>query len=418
MAGLTAACELRKRNIDVLVLEASDRFGGRIESVSTTLGSRLDIGGQWIGIDHHRFKLLAAQAQSATHKTPTHGLPTIIYRNRRLSPFSPSILLGTVIVVVFDLLCRVGVPRSWNDVSIQRAIERVAPTSITRRFLEVLVTLSAAAELATTSIYAFANSVPLAGGLTMMMSAQGGAQDSIVTESAGSVVDMLVSQLGAKRLRTNVRVVGVEQTDNGVVVRAESGEEFRAARIVVAVPPPMLGSISFTPQLPEDRLRLQENTRMGVVYKAVAVFRTPFWRKRFGGECVVLDDPPRGIYDTSSPSGPGHLCVLVGGSPARSLDDMSPRARLELLLNPLVPLLGSEVLEPVEWYEKVWHRDDFCGGGYMAMPCLSTTEGLLPMPHAPVGGIHWAGTETAMHHTGYIEGAIESGQRAAREIIF
>jgi monoamine oxidase len=419
MAGLTAACELHERNIDVLVLEASHRLGGRTESVTTKLGSRLDIGGQWIGADHHRLKLLAAQAQSTTFKTHNKGLPVLIHRNRRLSVLNPSILLGVVIVGVFDLMCRIGVPQSWNAVSIEKAIATVAPTAITKRFLEVLTTLSAAAELAQTSIYAFAKSVPLSGGMVTMLSAQGGAQDSLITESVGSVVDMLASRLGSGRLRTDTRVVGIEQTDDGVVVRAQSGEVFRAAKVIVAVPPPMLTSISFQPTLPEERLRLQKNTQMGVVYKAIAVFETPFWRDRFGGECIVLDDPPRGIFDSSSPSdeGPGHLCVLVGGSPARMLDGMSPQARIDLLLGPLIELLGPEVLKPVEWHEKAWHGDEFCGGGYMAMSKIDTLEGLMPMPHERIGDVHWAGTETAAEHSGYIEGAVESGQRAAREIV-
>lgn len=420
MAGLTAACELLERNIDVTVLEASHRLGGRTESIMTKIGSRIDVGGQWIGADHHRLKLLSAQAQSTTFKTHSNGLPVLIHRNRRLSPFRPSILLGVVVVGVFDLMCRIGVPRAWNKVSIEKAIATVAPTTTTRKFLEVLTTLSAATELANTSIYALANSVPPAGGVVTMLSAEGGAQDSLIAESVGSVVDMLAHRLGTERVRTNTRVSGIEQTDNGIVVRAQSGEEFRAAKIIVTVPPPMLSSISFQPPLPAERLTLQKNTQMGVVYKAVAVFKTPFWRNRFGGECIVLDDPPRGIFDSSSPSpdGPGHLCVLVGGSPARMLDEVSPQARLELLLSPLVPLLGPEILEPVGWHEKAWHRDEFCGGGYMAIPKIGTTEGLMPMPHGRIGDVHWAGTETAREHSGYIEGAIESGQRAAREIVF
>ncbi|KAF3039084.1 hypothetical protein E8E11_006719 [Didymella keratinophila] len=263
-----------------------------------------------------------------------------------------------------------------NNIVVEKAIATVAPTAITKRFLEVLTTLSAAIELAKTSTHAFAKSVPLSGGLVTMLSAQGGAQDSLIAESVGSVVDMLASQLGTGKVCTNTRVVGIEQTDNGVVAQTQSGEDFRAAKVIVAVPPPILTSISFQPPLPKDRMRLQENTQMGVVYKAVAVFETPFWREKFGGECIVLDNSPRGIFDSSSPDaeGPGHLCVPVGGAPAWMLDGMSTQSRMELLLGPLVQLLGSEILKPIEWHEKAWHQDEFCGGGYMAMPKIGTTE--------------------------------------------
>lgn len=47
---------------------------------------------------------------------------------------------------------------------------------------------------------------------------------------------------------------------------------------------------------------------------------------------------------------------------------------------------------------------------------IIAAEGFYPVASAPVGNIHWAGSETAHEHAGYIEGAIASGERAAREI--
>ena len=79
--------------------------------------------------------------------------------------------------------------------------------------------------------------------------------------------------------------------------------------------------------------------------------------------------------------------------------------------------VGPEVLEPVGWHEKSWHRDENDGGGYIALTRPGTTEGLLPVPSSPVGDVHWAGAETASHHAGYLDGAVESGVRAAYEVI-
>ncbi|GAA1215069.1 FAD-dependent oxidoreductase [Mycolicibacterium alvei] len=75
------------------------------------------------------------------------------------------------------------------------------------------------------------------------------------------------------------------------------------------------------------------------------------------------------------------------------------------------------MLQPVSWHEKSWQTDEYVGGGYMALPIGGFLEGLLPLPSAPVGNIHWAGTETARDHPGYIEGAIESGLRVAQEVV-
>ncbi len=74
------------------------------------------------------------------------------------------------------------------------------------------------------------------------------------------------------------------------------------------------------------------------------------------------------------------------------------------------------MLKPVSWHEKAWHLDESAGGGYAVLPEPGTTEGVSPLPHAPLGPVHWAGTETADEHAGYLEGAIASGVRAARDV--
>lgn len=65
----------------------------------------------------------------------------------------------------------------------------------------------------------------------------------------------------------------------------------------------------------------------------------------------MLDDPACGVFDSSSPEGPGHLCFLVAGTPARQLDTLDSNVRRELLLTRLAPLLRRQVLQPVDWHE-------------------------------------------------------------------
>ena len=178
----------------------------------------------------------------------------------------------------------------------------------------------------------------------------------------------------------------------------------------------MTTSITFEPPLPPERITLQRNMLMGTVYKAVAVYETPFWRARGDAECMLLGEPNVAVFDTSPPAGPGHLCLLVGGPQARVLDDLDTDGRRAVLLRQLAQHLGEAVERPAGWHEKAWHRDVFAGGGYSALPVPGTSEGFYPVASAPTGRIHWAGTEAAAEHAGYIEGAIEAGNRAAREV--
>ncbi|UKZ93486.1 uncharacterized protein TrAFT101_008401 [Trichoderma asperellum] len=416
LSGLTAASELYSQGIDVIVLEASSNVGGRVNSANTKLGSHLDLGGQWIGHGHHRIAALVGKAGGTIYQTYSRGLPTIVREGRTVSIFSPSVLLAVVYLSFLEFASRLYVPRRWITVTLDKAITTLVPLDMARELLCLLIQISSTSELSLYSVYSFARSIRVSGGLLAMLGTHGGAQDSLVVESMSITTSMLASEL-SHRVMTNMLVTSVSQKGtDGVTVRTESGREFHSRKVIVTVPPPMLKSITFDPPMPAYRKALQENTRMGVVYKAIAVYEEPFWREGLGGEFLVLDDPGFVVFDSSSPDGPGHLCFLVAGTPVRQLDTLDSNSRCDLLLSRLVPHLGNRVMQPVDWHEKAWHSDEYCGGGYLAYPIAGTSEGLLPMPHEPINNLHWAGTETAQEHPGYLEGAVQSGERAACEV--
>lgn len=90
--------------------------------------------------------------------------------------------------------------------------------------------------------------------------------------------------------------------------------------------------------------------------------------------------------------------------------------RSTLLLEPLQGRLGQGIATPAGWHEKFWHHDPFAGGGYTALPKRAFV-GTLPLQSTPIDKIHWAGSEYASDHPGYIDGAIESGTTAAEEVL-
>lgn len=261
---------------------------------------------------------------------------------------------------------------------------------------------------------AFLELIRVSGGLTTMMKTSGGAQDSLLVEGAGALADRLAERLGA-RVHLGCPVTAIAQHDGEVTVTTKTAT-ITATKVVVTVPPPMVAGISFDPPLPEGRNRLQRNMFMGAVYKALAVYDAPFWRERTDAEMIVLGDPGCAVFDSSPPGGPGHLTLLVGGPEARRIGDLPVEERQSLLFDQLEPHLGADVRHPTDWHEKVWHADTFVGGGYAALPVAGTREGFYPVAHSPTGDIHWAGTETAAEHAGYIEGAIESAQRVVAEL--
>ncbi|MCV7382890.1 flavin monoamine oxidase family protein [Mycolicibacter longobardus] len=413
LSGLTAARELHRAGVEVIVLEAAERLGGRALTVTSALGSRLDLGGQWIGHDHSRIMALAAELGATQFRMHTSPLPVVIDGSRRLRAGAPSMLGALLVLAGVEVLSRVATTQRWNTTTVEAWLRRL-PRRI-RRLLEVLAYISWTADLDRYSIHAMAKAIRQQGGLRAMLSTTGGAQESLLVEGAGALIDGLAGELGS-RVRPGHRVTSIVCRDGGVTVHTTAGD-VRAAKVIVTVPPPIAGRIAYDPPLPPSRAALASDTYMGSVYKGVAVYPRPFWRDRVGGEFLVLDKPGRAVFDTSAPGGPGHLCVLVGGPEARELDRLDAPARRDAVLGALAAYVGPEVLDPASWHEKSWHLDEYVGGGYVALAQPGTSGGIPPIACTPVGDIHWAGSETARDHPGYLDGAIESGTRVAREVI-
>ncbi|MGW4636148.1 flavin monoamine oxidase family protein [Nocardia sp. NPDC004415] len=414
MAGLVAARALHRRGVDVVVLEAASRPGGRVLAETTVLGSRVDLGGQWIGHGHHRFAALAADLGTTVYPMRTPKVPAVLDGTTPVATVGPTAVTATAVLAVWEIASRLGVPGSWKSQTVREWLERV-PGRRTRRLLEVATAVATTADLDRLSIHGMLEMVRFQGGLRGMLTTSGGAQDSLIVEGAGTLAERLAAELG-DRVVLDSPVTALRRDASGVKVESASGT-CRAARVIVTVPPPTAARIEHHPALPDTRIRLQDYTFMGSVYKAIAVYDRPFWRERAEAELMTLTEPGIAFFDTSSPGGPGHLCVLIGGADAHSLDDLTPEDRRARILGTVAGRLGPEILTPRGWYEKSWHRDPDAGGGYTVLPEPGHTDGHFPLPAAPSGTVHWAGAETASEHAGYIEGAIESGDRVAREVL-
>ena len=414
MSGLIAARELSRQGVDVLVLEAADRVGGRTLTETSALGSTLDLGGQWIGYGHHRFEALADELGATRFEMRSPKSPALLDGERVVPMASSTMALAGAALAGMAALSHLPSRNRWNTTTLDQWLVRV-PSDDARRLLDVLAVVSSTADPDRISVQAFLSFIAYQGGLSTMLKTRGGAQHALVAEGAGALAQRLAAQLG-DRVRTAARVTSITQNDNDVTIGTAT-DTVRADRVVVTVPPPLLAGIDFHPGLPAEHAALQQNTYMGSVYKAIAVYDRPFWRDHTDAESIHLDDPAAAVFDASPPGGPGHLCFLIGGPQARAVDKLEPAARRSALLNRLARRLGPQVLEPVSWHEKSWHLDPFVGGGYIALPEPGTTDGFYPHASTSTGHIHWAGSETAAEHAGYLEVSIAAGERAAGEVV-
>ena len=117
-----------------------------------------------------------------------------------------------------------------------------------------------------------------------------------------------------------------------------------------------------------------------------------------------------------------HVGGLIGGFgvafiAGRPEYEKSPAEREKLAVDCLVRYFGPQAAEPLEYVEKDWSADEYsrgCYGGRLGAGVWTQYGRALA---APVGRIHWAGTETSDYWCGYMDGAVRSGERAAAEVL-
>jgi monoamine oxidase len=192
----------------------------------------------------------------------------------------------------------------------------------------------------------------------------------------------------------------------------------RARRAILAMPPPLAARIRYTPELPAMRDQLTQRAGMGATVKVFLRYERAFWRERgLSGEGVSTDGPVGACFDDGlAGSGPGLLAFIVGRA-ARGWSARPPGDRRDAVLAQLARWYGDEAKRPRALHEVDWADDPWTRGAPIATFPPGTLSVLGPALRAPCGRLHWAGTETARESTGFMEGALESGERAAAEVL-
>jgi monoamine oxidase len=213
-------------------------------------------------------------------------------------------------------------------------------------------------------------------------------------------------------------VRSVTQTGTGVTVVSDALTA-TAKRAVVAVPPPLAARIDYAPLLPAARDLLLQRLAMGALMKVEAVYETPFWRKAgLTGQFLTVGGPVGYSFDNSPPDGsPGVMAGFVGGAQNLKWGPRPADERRTAVLAQFARVFGDKrFLSPLDYFDLDWTAERWSRGGPTAIAGPGTLSQYGPALRAPAGRIHWAGTETSDYWQGYMDGAVRSGERVAKEI--
>jgi monoamine oxidase len=431
MAGLCAARELRRQGLAVVVLEARDRVGGRL--LSQQVGREvLDLGGQWQGPTQNRLAELATEFGIRMFPQHHQGRKILSWGGKRryysgeIPWLSPLALIELLLLhsrltkmaaqVPPDAPWAAACAADWDSMTLESWKRRHLHSKGARLFLDIVTRAVLTSEPRDLSLLFFLSYLRWGQGLDRLISIPNGAQENRFAGGAQQICQRLADELGSA-VALNAPVLAIEQDGDGATVRTSMGT-YRGRRVIVAVPPLLAGRIQYSPELPAKRDQLTARMPMGSVIKYVAVYQRAFWREAgLSGEAFSDTGPTVTTFDDSSPDGShAALVTFSDGEVARIWSERSAEERKRAVLGELVRFFGPSAAEPIAFVEKNWLEDPWARGCYVGVMGPGTMTAYGSALREPCGRLHWAGTETATEWMGYIEGAIQSGHRAADEV--
>jgi len=432
-SGLQAARSLLQAGLKVRVLEARDRPGGRIETIQHSSGAPLDLGGQWVGPQQKRIRALARELGVETVASHDLGDHVFCFRGR-ISRFSGTVPplpghRGAAVALALDQLDRLAATvnprapwrarnaRQWDGMTVRSWINTHVEDPAARDVVALTLESVFACDPADLSLLHALFYVRAAGGVSPLLATEGGAQQDRLVGGAQQIADRLAARLGVVLYGKPVR--RVDQSGTDVRVHGDDGQTWLAHRVILAAPPTLLLRLAFNPPLPGIRDQFLQRFPMSSVIKCFALYPTPWWRSLgFSGHAISDVGPVQAVFDASPPAGsPGILLGFFEGREAREFSRRGPKDRRRAFLQCLVRYFGPQARRPMDFVEKDWSEDPWTRGGYVGFLPPGVWTDFGSVWREPVGRIHFAGTETATQWHGYMEGALEAGDRAAQEVL-
>jgi monoamine oxidase len=433
LAGLSAARRLHEASVDVIVMEARDRVGGRTLSVVEDSGRVVEYGGQWVGPTQDRVLALIDEFGLATFPQFTDGDNMQVTSSAQLryqgaiptgDPVQAADLMDAMVELTTQAM-EVDPEQPWaheraaelDGVTVETWIASAPYCLGAKRWLRTLTRALFPAEPGEISLLHALFYIRAGGGLEKMIGTINSAQERRLTRGSQRLSEILAGLLG-DRVRLQCPVTRIDHDADGVVVHHDQGT-IRARRAIVAIPPALAGRIRYSPAMPGLRDQLTQRSFMGSAIKITVVYDTPFWRESgLSGHMTADAGLVQLTFDQTHPlRDEGVLVGFIDSAAARTAARLTAEQRRIAALDDLARVFGEAARRPVAYYEKSWLDDEWSRGCYVGIMAPGTWSTLGQALRDPVGPIHWAGTETATVWNGYMDGAIRSGEDAASTVL-
>jgi monoamine oxidase len=424
LSGLVCARKLCDAGARALVVDARTRVGGRLWS--GILGdSVVDLGGQWMSVDQPRLLALATALGVRSAPQPRAGRTLLDDTGRGRGLFAQLAIafaqwrsarrIGRMMQAIpVESPASAAGAAELDAIALGPWLAGTIRHPVAHERIALHADLVFATDLAGLSLLGYLARLRATGGFAPRgPDLPGGGREHRFLGGAQTLALRLAGGLGdTVRLATEVQAI--EPAGGALAVHAHDTRH-TARHVVLALPPPLAAGIA--PTLPEPIRRLAGAMHRGSVIKCFAAYSRPFWRDAgFSGEAYRPRGTVRAVVDATPPDGATPLLLaFIVGPAAATWRDRPPIDQRREVLGALGELFGDPARTPLDYVEADWAADPWSAGCVASTPPGALTSGALW--RGSHGGIHLAGTETAVRWPGYMEGAIEAGERAADAVL-
>jgi monoamine oxidase len=433
LAGLSAAYELKKAGFDAIVLEARSRVGGRVFSLHNfSNGLVAEGGGEFIDRKHGRmialakeFNLQLGKTESWSKKEEDWGA----FKNKA-GLLSDTNLWGANLEdeynKIWASLAELGkeVNDPTNPVTAPNAreldaknvaewiqIQEVHP--LARLMFTNHIRSEYTCEPENFSMLDFARNAALhysnVGDWGLSYRIMGG-NDLLPKAIANHLPDV----------RMNAEVTSINIQDDEVIVKYKQADSFHTIHsnyAILAVPLTVARMMDFNSSLPIAHKKLVDEISYGAVTKVLIEYRKRFWKDLHWSGHLYTDLPIVMAWDATNhlENEHGIITAYTGGKPGEELSKLSDDERIKTAVAVIEKTFpgSSDLIENTA--TMAWLNEPFTRCSYMALAPNQVTAHWQTL-FTPAGRLYFAG-EHASPIQGFMEGAVESGQRVAKEII-